>query len=465
VGAGPNGLTAAITLAQAGLAVHLVEAAETIGGGTRTGKLTLPGYRNDLCSAVHPLGVGSPAWADLPLEEHGLQWLQPALALAHPMPDGTAAVLARSVEVTAASLGRDERAWRRLVEPFLGRWPELAGDILGPALSWPRHPLLLARFGRRGVWPVRWASRRFREERTRALLAGLAGHVIAPLGTPLTAAVAVMFAVAAHDVGWPLPRGGSQAIADALASYLRSLGGVVETDVRVRSLDELPQARAYLLDVMPRDMVALAGDRLPAGYRARLDRYRHGPGVFKVDYALAEAVPWKVDACRWAGTVHLAASMGEIDAALRSATRGRPPAPPFLITAQPTVVDRSRAPLGRHVLWAYGHVPHCWSGDLTTAIEDQIERFAPGFRDVVLARSAWGPPELEAHNANLVGGDIAGGAFQGGQALFRPVFRRVPYATADPSIYLCSSATPPGPGVHGMCGYWAAQAALRRSFS
>jgi phytoene dehydrogenase-like protein len=466
VGSGPNGLTAAVTLARAGLQVQVFEAAESLGGGTRTDELTLPGFRHDLCSAVHPLGAGSPALTALPLADHGLQWLQPELAMAHPVPGGaTAAVLSRSLEETAASLGRDERAWRALVRPFVGRWAELAPEILRPvAMSVPRHPVLLARFGLRAVWPARLGARAFKEERTRALMAGLAAHAIVPLGSPLTMAIALMFAVAAHDVGWPVPRGGSQSIADALASYLRSLGGEVKTGVRVGSLDELPPARTYLLDVMPRDVVAIAGDRLPARYRASLTRYRHGPAVFKVDYALAGPVPWSAPACRRAGTVHLGASLGEIDAALRAACDGRPPAPPFLIVAQPSIIDPSRAPAGRHVLWTYGHVPHGWTGDLSDAIDAQIERFAPGFRDLVLARHTLGPAELAACNANLIGGDIAGGAFRGRQVLLRPVPARVPYATPDPAVYLCSSATPPGPGVHGMCGLLAAQVALRRVF-
>ncbi|HZA79297.1 MAG TPA: NAD(P)/FAD-dependent oxidoreductase [Acidimicrobiales bacterium] len=465
VGSGPNGLTAAVTLARAGLSVRVFEAADRIGGGTRTEKLTLPGFRHDVCSAVHPLGVGSPALGALPLADHGLEWVHPELALAHPLLDGSAAVLARSVDETAASLGRDGRAWRSLVQPFLGRWPELAAEILQPlTMGVPRHPVLLARFGLRAVWPVRLATRAFREDRARLLLAGIAGHAIAPLGAPLTTSAGLMLAVAAHEVGWPVARGGSQAIADALASYLRAMGGEVETGTPVTALDQLPPARAYLLDVMPRDLATIAGDRLPGRYRERLGRYRHGPAVFKVDYALADAVPWKADECRRAATVHLGASLGEIGGALAAATAGRPPAPPFLIVAQPTIVDPSRAPAGRHVLWAYGHVPRGWRGDLSGAIEDQIERFAPGFRDLVLARSAWGPPQLEAHNRSMVDGDIAGGVFRGRQVLFRPVIARVPYATPDPSIFLCSAATPPGPGVHGMGGYHAARVALHRVF-
>jgi phytoene dehydrogenase-like protein len=465
VGSGPNGLTAAVTLAQAGLQVRVFEAAHNVGGGTRTEELTLPGFRHDVCSAVHPFGVGSPALAALPLADHGLEWIHPELALAHPLLDGSAAVLARSVDETVASLGRDDRAWRRLVGPFLGRWRELAGDVLGPiAMRLPRHPVLLARFGVRAVWPVQLAARAFREDRTRMLLAGIAGHAIVPSTSPLTTSVGLMLALAAHEVGWPVARGGSQAIADSLVSYLESLGGGVETGALVTALDELPAAHAYLLDVMPRDLAAIAGDRLPDRYRARLGRFRHGPAVFKVDYALADAVPWKAEECRRAAAVHLGASLDEIVGALAAVASGRPPDPPFLIVAQPTIVDASRAPEGRHVLWAYGHVPRGWQGDLTAAIEDQIERFAPGFRDLVLARSAWGPPRLQAHNRSMIDGDIAGGAFQGLQVLFRPVAARVPYATPDPAVFLCSAATPPGPGVHGMGGYLAAQVALRRVF-
>jgi len=465
VGSGPNGLTAAVTLAQAGLQVGVFEAADKSGGGTRTEEVTLPGFRHDVCSAVHPFGVGSPALAALPLTDHGLEWIHPELALAHPLLDGSAAVLARSVDETVTSLGRDDRAWRRLVGPFLGRWRELAGDVLGPiTMTLPHHPLLLARFGLRAVWPVRLAARAFREDRTRMLLAGIAGHAIAPSSSPLTTSVGLMLALAAHEVGWPVARGGSQAIADSLVSYLQSLGGGVETGALVTALDQLPAARAYLFDVMPRDLAAIAGDRLPDGYRVQLGRYRHGPAVFKVDYALADAVPWKAEECRRAATVHLGASLDEIGGALAAVASGRPPDPPFVIVAQPTIVDSSRAPEGRHVLWAYGHVPRGWQGDLTDAIEHQIERFAPGFRDLVLARSAWGPPQLQAHNRSMIGGDIAGGAFLGRQVLFRPVVARVPYATPDPAIFLCSAATPPGPGVHGMGGYLAAKVALRRVF-
>jgi phytoene dehydrogenase-like protein len=331
-------------------------------------------------------------------------------------------------------------------------------------VHWPRHPLLLTAFGLRGGWPASFLARRFGGEPARALLAGLAAHVIAPLSTPCSGAVALLFAVAAHEVGWPIPRGGSGAITGALVAHLRSLGGELVTGTRIRSLDDLPAARAYVLDVMPRDLAVIAGDRLPRRYLHRLARYRHGPGVFKIDYALSGPVPWRAEACRRAGTVHVAGSWSEIGAALGAAHRGGVPDPPFLIAAQPSLFDPSRAPEGQHVLWVYAHVPHGWRGDLTGAIERQVERFAPGFRELVLGRRAAGPPDIESRNANNVGGDIGGGAFGGGQALFRPVLAPVPYATPNPSVYLCSAATPPGAGVHGMCGYHAARAVLGRVF-
>jgi phytoene dehydrogenase-like protein len=464
VGAGPNGLTAAVTLARAGLSVHVYEAGDAVGGGARTEELTLPGYRHDVCSAVHPHGVGSPAWRALPLAEHGLEWIEPELPLAHPVPDGPAAVLHHSVAETVAALGPDGPAYERLVRPFVGRWDELAADILRPVLRVPDHPLLAARFGVLGLRSASGLVRRFRTPGGRALFAGLAAHAIAPLRSPAMGGVALTFAFAAHEHGWPVARGGSQAIADALTSCLRALGGEVVTGHRVRSLGDLPVARAYLFDVRPRALVEIAGNRLPSRYVRRLTKYRAGPAVFKVDYALSEPVPWTDNACRRAGTVHVGASFEEIRDALDSVVGGRPPARPFLITAQASIIDSTRAPAGRHTLWAYGHVPHGWTGDLTEAIEGQIERFAPGFRDVVLARAAAGPPQLEARNPNLVGGDIAGGAFAGRQALFRPVVSRVPYATPDPTVFLCSSSTPPGPGVHGLCGHYAAQAALKRVF-
>ncbi|MFL6053909.1 MAG: phytoene desaturase family protein [Actinoallomurus sp.] len=465
VGAGPNGLTAAVTLARAGLTVRVYEAAAEVGGGTRTEELTLPGFRHDVCSAVHPLGAGSPAFRALPLERHGVTWVEPPLPLAHPFPDGSAAILGRSVEETAVVLGRDGPTYRRLVGPFLGRWGDLAPDVLrAPLDGLPEHPLLLARFGVRAAAPAALLARLFRGEHARGLLAGLAAHAIAPLSTPATGGLALVFALAAHEVGWPFPAGGSQAIADALADHLRSLGGRIETGRLVRGLGELPSARAYLLDVMPEHLAALAGPRLPDRFADRLRRYRHGPAVFKIDYALSGPVPWTAEPCRRAGTVHIGPTFAEIGTALRAAYDGVAPDRPFLIVAQPSLFDPSRAPAGSHVLWVYGHVPHGWSGDLTGAIERQIERFAPGFRDLVLARVVSGPAAVEARNPNNVGGDIAGGACDDLRLLFRPTLARVPYTTPNPRIYLCSSATPPGPGVHGMCGRHAALVALRRVF-
>jgi phytoene dehydrogenase-like protein len=454
VGAGPNGLTAAVTLARAGVAVRVYEAAASVGGGTRTEELTLPGFRHDPCSAVHPLGAGSPALRAMPLQRYGLAWVEPPIPLAHPFADGSAAMLARSAEETTASLCGDGEIYRRMVGPFLGRWGSLAPDVLrAPLVAWPRHPWLLARFGVRAAAPASLLVHLFRGERARGLLAGLAAHAVAPLCSPATGGVALLFALAAHEVGWPFPRGGSQTLSDALAAYLRSLGGQVETGHLVQSLDDLPPARAYLLDVMPERLAALAGARLPRGYAERLRRYRHGPGVFKIDYALSGPVPWTAEPCTRAGTVHLGPSFAEIGTALHAAYRGDVPRTPFLIVAQPSLFDSTRAPGGGQVLWVYGHVPNGWRGDLTEVIERQIERFAPGFRDRLLARRAAGPPEMEARNPNNVGGDIAGGGCDRLRLLFRPTVARVPYATPNPSIYLCSSATPPGPGVHGMCGY------------
>jgi phytoene dehydrogenase-like protein len=465
VGAGPNGLTAAAVLARAGLAVRVHEAGRSVGGGARTEELTLPGFRHDPCSAVHPLGVGSPVFATLGLERHGLEWLHPELPMAHPFPDGTSATLARSVEETAASLGVDARAYRRLLGPLEGRWDELAGDLLRtPWAAWPDHPLRLAQLGARAAIPAALLDRVFRDDRAPALLAGMTAHTMAPLTSPAGTAVALVFALAAHSVGWPVPRGGSQAIVDALAADLVEHGGEIVLDHEIDSLAELPAAHAYLLDVSPTALGRLAGDRLPDRYRARLERYRYGPGVFKVDYALDAPVPWTAAAPRRAGTVHIAPRYADIKSVLAAVHGGRAPDQPFLITAQPTLVDPSRAPAGKHTFWVYAHVPHGFDGDLTGAVERQLERFAPGFRDTVLARRVSGPAELEARNPNYVGGDIAVGSAAGLRLLARPQLRVTPYATPDPAVFLCSAATPPGPGVHGMCGYHAARVALRRRF-
>ncbi|MQY12586.1 putative thiazole biosynthetic enzyme [Streptomyces sp. RB5] len=460
VGAGPNGLTAAAELARRGFSVEVFEAADTIGGGARTEELTLPGFRHDPCSAAHPFGISSPAFRALGLERHGLEWVHAELPMAHPFPDGTAAVLSRSVGETAMSLGsRDAGAWRRLVAPFAGRWDVLARDFLTASPGTiPRDPLLLARLGRFGL-PASAVMRRFTGERARGLFAGLAAHSAAPSGGFLTGAMGLAFALAGHAVGWPFARGGSQSISDALASVLRLNGGVVHTGVTVKRLDELPPARAYVFDTSPTALARIAG--LGNVYEG----YRYGPSVFKIDYALSGPVPWTSADARAAGTVHLGPTSAEIDASERAAVSGADPTVPFLITTQPTPADPSRAPEGKHVFWAYGHVPNGWRGDATEAVERQITRFAPDFRDLILARSVMGPPELASRNANYVGGDTACGAFAGLQSLLRPRLARVPWATPHPRVFICSSATPPGPGVHGMGGHNAARAvwrALRR---
>ncbi|MFI0938326.1 phytoene desaturase family protein [Streptomyces sp. NPDC021020] len=457
VGAGPNGLTAAVELARAGLSVQIYEAADTVGGGARTEELTLPGFRHDPCSAVHPFGIGSPAFQALPLARHGLEWLHPDIPMAHPFPDGTAAVLARSVGETAASLGpRDAGTYRRLMAPYTGHWESIAADFFRPQWSGiPRDPYRFVRFGLTGTPPLSLLALRFHDPKARGMLAGLAGHAITKLSQPFTGAMAMMFALAGHERGWPVARGGSQAISDALAGYLTELGGVIRTGVTVRKLDELPPARAYVFDTSPTALARIAA--LGDAYR----HYRYGPSVFKIDYALDGPVPWTAPEARRAGTVHVGPTYTEIGDALGRAVTGRPPHTPFLITAQPGVADASRAPAGKHVFWAYGHVPNGWHGDATDAVERQIERFAPGFRDLVLARAVTGPAGLAARNANYVGGDIGCGAFSGFQTVLRPRLAAIPYATSRPGVFLCSSATPPGPGVHGMSGHNAARAVLR----
>uniref|UniRef100_UPI0035583E5E phytoene desaturase family protein n=1 Tax=Streptomyces corallincola TaxID=2851888 RepID=UPI0035583E5E len=459
VGAGPNGLTAGVELARRGFSVAVFEARGTVGGGARTEELTLPGFRHDPCSAAHPLGINSPAFRDLPLDRYGLEWLHAGLPMAHPFPDGSAAVLSRSVAETAASFGpRDAGAYRRLITPFLAHWDTLVRDFMSlPLTALPRDPLTLARFGLAGLPPSTWLTRRFHDERFKALFAGLVAHVIAPLSGIGTGAVGLVFALAAHARGWPVARGGSQAISDALTAYLKDLGGAVHTDYEVKRLDDLPPARAYVFDTSPTALARIAG------FGGLYDQYRYGASVFKVDYALDGPVPWTAPEARAAGTVQLGPTRADISTALHAASRtDRAPETPFLITVQPSVADPTRAPEGKHVFWAYGHVPNGWDGDLTDAIERQLERFAPGFRDRVLARATAGPPQLAAKNANYVGGDIACGAASGLQLLLRPRLTAHPYRTPHPAVFLCSSATPPGPGVHGMSGHNAAKAVWKR---
>jgi phytoene dehydrogenase-like protein len=461
VGAGPNGLAAAIELARAGRSVLLCERNETIGGGARTAELTLPGFRHDVCSAIHPLALGSPFLRTLPLAEHGLELLPPEVQAAHPLDGGRAAVLHRSLDETAAGLGKDGDAYAGLMRPFSEGWDELAPLVLGAPRP-PRHPLLAARFARAGVrGAAGLATSRFRSDAARALFGGMAAHSFRPLHRAPTAGFALVLLALGHAVGWPVPRGGSQAIADAMASYLRSLGGEVRPGFEVRTLADLPEARALLFDVTPRQLDAICGDALPGRYARALRRYRYGAGAFKVDYALSEPVPWTADAARRAGTVHLGGTLPELAASEATVAAGGHPERPFVLAGQQSLVDPGRAPAGKHTLWAYCHVPNGSQVDMTAAIERQIERFAPGFRDVVLERAVRGPADLESENPNYVGGDINGGAADLRQVLARPAPRITPYATPNPRIFLCSSSTPPGGGVHGMCGYHAARTALR----
>jgi phytoene dehydrogenase-like protein len=461
VGSGPNGLAAAIVLAQAGLSVLVAEAEETVGGGTRSAELTLPGFVHDVCSAVHPLAAASPFFATLPLEQHGLEWIHPPAALAHPFADGSAVLLERSVGATATLLDEDATRYRGLMGPLVRDAGPLLEDVLAPVGA-QRHPRALAGFGVRALPPAATLARLvFRGQRARGLFAGLAAHSMLPLTRTPSAAFGLLLGLLGHAVGWPVARGGSQRIADALASHLRALGGRIETGLEVRSLDELHGARVVLLDTTPSQLVSLAGDRLPAAYRRRLDRFRHGPGVFKLDWALDGPIPWRAEACARAATVHLGGSLDEILASESAPWRGRVPELPFILVAQQSLFDATRAPGNAHTAWAYCHLPNGSTVDMTERIEGQLERFAPGFGERVLARSAMGPAELERRNRNYVGGDINGGAATLRQTFARPVAVRSPYATPLPGVFLCSSSTPPGGGVHGMCGYHAARAALR----
>jgi phytoene dehydrogenase-like protein len=462
VGAGPNGLAAAIVLARAGRSVVVLEAADTVGGGMRTAELTLPGFRHDICSAIHPGAVGSPFLRSLRLEEHGLEWIHSPAPLAHPFDDGTAVLLERSVAATAAGLGRDGVAYRRLFEPLVEVADDLADLVLAP-LRRPHSLRAAARFAASALLPATiLARRRFAGERARGLMAGLAAHSILPLSRPPTGAVGLALGLFGHAFGWPFPRGGSQTIADALASYLRSVGGEIECGRRVESLAELRGTSLVLLDVTPRQFLSLAGDALPSLYRRRLAGYRYGPGAFKLDLALDGPVPWAAEGCARAATVHLGGTLDEIARAEAQVARGEHPERPFVLLAQQSLFDPTRAPAGHHTVWAYCHVPNGSTADMTERIEAQIERFAPGFRDRIVGRHVLGPAALERYNANYVGGDIAGGVLDLRQLFTRPVARIVPYSTPLAGVYLCSSSTPPGAGVHGMCGYFAARAALAR---
>ncbi len=459
VGSGPNGLAAAVRLAEAGCSVLVVEAAATIGGGTRTEELTEPGFLHDVCSAVHPMGVTSPAFASMPLAEHGLEWLHPEVPAAHPLDDGTAAVLLRDVDATDAANDSGGR-WRRLVGPIVERWDAYAVAVLGPAAAGAAHPLLLARLGPRALVPATVVADRL-GPRAGALFTGFAAHTNTSLSRPLSGVGGLVLAVAGHAGGMPVARGGSRAITDALASYLRTLGGEVETGWAVRDLDELPPARAVVFDTTPGQLVEIAGAAVPTGVARRWRRFRPGAASFKVDYALDGPVPWTSPDARRAGTIHLGGPAAEVAAGEQAVWSGRVPERPYVLVSQPSVVDPTRAPAGKHVLWTYSHLPRGSEADATTAIEAQIERFAPGWRDLVRARHVTGPAAMAAHNPNLRGGDISLGAADGLQVLFRPDASLDPYRVGRSDLWICSAATPPGPGVHGLCGDRAARSVLR----
>ncbi|HTP16158.1 MAG TPA: NAD(P)/FAD-dependent oxidoreductase [Streptosporangiaceae bacterium] len=460
VGSGPNGLAAAVTLARAGLAVQVIEGASEPGGGCRTTELTLPGFRHDVCSAVHPMAAASPFFTGTDLAARGVRLLRPPVAFAHPLDGGLAGAVTGSVRDTARGLGADADAYRRLLGPLVRDAGLILPTVLAPLRSVPAHPAAMARFGLDGLLPASRLARRFSTRQAAALLAGVCAHAILPLDTPLTGGFGLTLAIIAHTAGWPVVEGGSARLIDALTTELASLGGQLSTGHWIKSLDDIPPARATLLDVTPRQFIKLAGGRLPARYAGALAGFRYGPGICKVDWALDGPVPWTARAARQAGTLHLGGTFAEVARAAAEVAAGTHPDRPYCIVSQPGIVDSSRAPAGKQTLWGYCHVPSASTVDMTGRIEAQIERFAPGFRDLILARSTRTAAELEQHNPNYVGGDIAGGSGTLWQTVLRPVARWNPYRTALRGIYLCSSSTPPGGGVHGMCGAWAARSAL-----
>lgn len=460
IGAGPNGLAAAIVLAQAGLPVDVLEAETVPGGAVRTLELTLPGFRHDFGSAVYPLAAGSPFFSQLPLSDHGLEWIHSPAVVAHPLDDGTAVVLERDLDLAKSSLGNDGVAWSDLVRPFVKHWDELIAEAMHPLPFLPKHPWLMARFGMLALQPASFLVRRFRTDRTRALFGGFAAHSFLSLKEPLSGAFGMLMGISAHAVGWPIARGGAQSLTNALCGALSNLGGKVVTSSLVQSLERLSGYDLFLCDISPGNLIKIAGEKLSRGYKLRLSSFRHGPGVFKVDYALNSPVPWKAAECLRAATVHVGGSFEDIaesEAAVRS---GKIADRPFILVAQPSLFDNTRTPAGKHTLWAYCHVPYASTVNMVDRIEAQLERFAPGFRDCVLARNVLLPADLERMDANLVGGDVSAGILDARQILFRPTSRQ--YATSAKNIYLCSASTPPGAGVHGMCGYYGARMALGR---
>lgn len=463
VGSGPNGLAAASTLQQEGVSVLLIEGKEKIGGGLRTEELTLPGFHHDVCSAVHPLAIASPFFNTLPLDQFGLSYIQPPVEAAHPFDDGSAAVAIRSIEATAKLLGHDSNTYSKLLAPVIKAWPELAGDLLGP-LSLPSKPFDFARFGLNAVLPASQMVSRFKTTHARGLWAGMAAHSIQPLSNLATSAIGLVLLTAAHIKGWPIPKGGSVSIANSLGNYFKSIGGVIETGTFVKSIKDLPKAKAYFFDVTPSQLIKIAGEEFSSLYKFQLNRYRYGMGVFKIDWALDSPIPFTAQTAREAGTIHIGGTFEEIALSESQTSRGFHPDKPFVLLTQPSVFDPSRAPEGKHVAWAYCHVPNGSVNDMTHAIEQQVERFAPGFKKSIIARHTFNTVELENYNPNYVGGDINGGIIDITQLFTRPVLRLSPYKTSAKGIYICSSSTPPGGGVHGMCGFHAARRGLKDVF-
>lgn len=463
VGSGPNGLAAAITLQQQGLSVLLAEGKKEIGGGMRTKALTLPGFIHDVCSAVHPMAVLSPFLKSLSLEKFGLELIQPTYAAAHPFDDGTAGVLQRSIEATAAGLGNDKDAYLEFMTPVVKDLPLLLPELLGP-FPFPKHPVALAKFGLKALPSATWLAGRFKTKQARGLWAGMAAHAIQPLENLTTSAIGLMLMAAGHAAGWPIPKGGSQSIADALSSLFLSIGGEIQTDFMVRSISQLPPAKVVLFDTTPKQLITIAGEKLSASYISRLNKYRYGMGVYKIDWALSEPIPFTAEACRGAGTVHIGNTIEEIAASEKQTSEGKQAHNPYVLLSQPSLFDVTRAPEGKHTAWAYCHVPNGSTENMTEIIEHQVERFAPGFKDVIIARSTMNTAQIEDYNPNYIGGDINGGIQDIFQLYTRPVLSISPYKTSADNIYLCSSSTPPGGGVHGMCGYHAAKRALKDVF-
>jgi len=463
VGSGPNGLAAAILLQQKGLSVLILEGKPTIGGGLRTEELTLPGFKHDICSAIHPLAVGSPFFQQLPLEQHGLEYIYPEHAAAHPFDNGTAAILTQSIEDTAKRLGNDELAYLTLMQPIVKNWPSIAPDVLGP-LQFPNHPLEMANFGLSALTSAEFLVKRFKTTEAKGLFAGMAAHAMLPLSKLMSSAAGLVLMANGHLKGWPMAKGGSINIANALASYFKSIGGKIETGVYVTSMDQLPSCHAVLFDVSPKQLLQIAGHSLSYIDQWRLARYRYGMGVFKVDWALDASIPFKAEDCKKAATVHIGGTFEEIAESEQQTANGHHPEKPYVLLAQQSNFDPSRAPIGKQTVWAYCHVPNGSTVDRTGIIENQIERFAPGFKERILAKHTMNTAEVEEYNPNYIGGDINGGVIDIGQLFTRPVLRRSPYRTSAKGIYLCSASTPPGGGVHGMCGYNAAKRALKDVF-